>query len=468
MTKFFALRPLFAVSCLALLSLRPALAQLGSADLPDLSGLAGAIESAQAAPAPPPPGTLFRTGLAVPPVHPGETARGIGRRFREGVERQKGPSAAMQKLEDAMPGLLASFETHMTRQGFARRDLGVALGVFFTVNWKNAAGQTLSDSAEAAAVRSVAALAAGKYKAKFAAMPPAQREKTYESLLTTSLLLNALAQSFDKAGKAQEASSMRGAAGRLFEKVIGLPPAQVTIAADGRITAEASQAASVPAAPGGAGVKPSQIAGVYAVQVVRIGVGGSFSQPFVPVLALKDGTYTEDFEVPPADLDIAESRRRHPGDWGRWRFNAASSIGQWNGSARHVQTQSKKGVWEATDWIGPLAGGKPGQHLSGSYKASGGGGSAAGGFAYGFEQVYTFFPDGRYQFGQSAGFSSGSEVNGSVAGSTHTKRPLRGTYEIGSYGITLRGGDGTVKRWSYARMADGLLFLQGYAYTDSK
>jgi len=294
---------------------------------------------------------------------------------------------------------------------------------------------------------------------------------------------------------------MRKGAKALFTKVIGVDPANVNISPDGQISGSAPATAAPfvdspnytgpdPATqtppstdtqtltdpgkpttqvPSGRGLKPSQIAGVYAVQEVRIGIGGGFSQPFVPILALKDGTYTEDFDVPPSDLDVADSHRRHAGDWGRWRYNASSSIGQWDGSAKHIQTLSKKGEWEATDWIGPLEGGKPGVKLSGTCKAGGDGGSAGSGFAYGYEQVYTFSPDGRYLYGQSAGFTADNGDNGMVAGSTHTRQPKRGTYRVANYGITLRGSDGTQKRLSFARTANGLVFMEGSAYTmDSK
>ena len=495
-------------------SSRPVSAQLGGADLPDLSGLAGAIEKSTKnapPPTPPTPGTLYHSGLSVPSVHPGAAAKAIVHALVETSQHQHAPSAtitAMQNVEAGMPKTLSDFEAYLETNGFAKRDLGVASGVFFTMNWQTANKLTLSDSAEVTVVRAVSDNVAVKYKAKFAGMTSVNREKTYESLLTGSLLLRTFAQVSAKAGKTAAEADARKAAGALFKKVVGIAPDMVDISPDGKVTGSAPTTAvpsatdtpplvdspnytgldpatpsppgtdtpptDTPASPGkpsaralppGRGVKPSQIAGVYAVQEVRIGVGGGFSQPFIPVLALKDGTYTEDFDAPPSDLDLADSRRRHAYDWGHWRTNAASAIRHFNGSAKHIQTLNNKGVWEATDWIGPLEGGKPGLRLSGICKASGGGGSAGSGFAYGYEQVYTFFPDGRYLYGQSAGFSSDGGDNGSVAGSTQTVQPKRGTYAIANYGIILRETGGTVKRLSFARTPDGLVFMGGYAHT---
>lgn len=503
------------LACAAFL-LRPACAQLGGADLPDLSGLAGAIENAtKDAPLvqakPPAPGTLYHTGMAVPSLHPGESAKGFVRSLRETAERRKSPATAinaMKQLEANMPKMLSDFEAYMQKNGFAKRDMGVAYGVFFAENWKTATKQPLSDAAEANVVRTFSDYVASKYKAKVDATSPAEKEKTYETVLAGTMILSEFAQVYDKAGKTEMETSMRKGAKAMFTKVIGVDPADVDISLDGKISGSAPAAAppasgtapfvdspnytgpdpatqmppatdtppadapapmdsgksGARALPPAQGVKPSQIAGVYAVQEVRIGVGGGFSQPFVPILALKDGTYTEDFSVPPSDLDAADSRRRHADDWGRWRYNAASSIGQWDGSAKHIQTLNKKGVWEATDWIGPLLGAKPGLRLSGVCKATGGGGSVSSGFAYGYQQVYTFFPNGRYEYGQSVAASSNDE-NGSVVGGSSTHPLKRGTYEIGNYALTLRGSDGTVKRMSYARTPDGLVFLEGSACT---
>lgn len=459
------LRPVL-IAIAAVFLAAPVSAQMGAQDLPDLSGIASAIEKSVSAPPAPPKGKLFQSGLPVPSVNPGETARDIGRQLREATERQTGPNPAMQKLEAGMPQLLSGLEAQIETKGFAKRDLGVASGVFFTETWQTATKQNLSDPAEAAAVRAVAEAAATRYKARYAALLPAAREKTYESLLVSTALMSIFAQTFDKAGKTQEAAGIRQTAGALFTKVVGVPPSQVHISADGRIT-DAAPEGAVPAPPPqapaphsgraaravrasrfGMGVKPSQIAGVYAQQINEIGAGGFVSVGFEPVLALKDGTYCEDFDVPPSEFDAAASRRSHPQHWGRWR-----------GSGKHIKILSDKGVWEDAVWTGPLSGGGPGQHLSGTFTAIGGGGNTAfgGDTAVAVEKSFTFFPDGRFRAGSSASASTGNAVASSG-------QETSGTYTLGGYALTMRFRDGTVRRWSYARMADGPLYLNGESY----
>lgn len=239
--------------------------------------------------------------------------------------------------------------------------------------------------------------------------------------------------------------------------------------------AAASPAAFPPPTARGAGVKPSQIAGVYAHTVNRMGVGGYFYQVFEPLLAFKDGTYCEDFEVPPSEFDATESRRRSPSHWGRWRFNASAGSGHWYGSAKHIQTLSGKGVWETSDWIGPLPGGGAGGRLSGTYHHTGGSGdTATGGGSYAISvENLTFFPDGRFQSADSSSAHYG-EPNTfpdvpHVSASGHSREAGAGTYTVGDYILTLRFGDGTVRRWSFARDPSGMLYLHGEAYyTDKK
>ena len=472
------IRPLLVFACAACLA-RPASAQFGGSDLPDLSGLAGAIENSVKGPAGKspaakklPPGTIYTSGLTVPSVHPGETSKGFVHQLRGTFERQKAPPAAlkaMQQLEDGMPAMLSGLETYMVKQGFAKRDMGVAFGVFFAENWKTATKQTLSDAAEANLVRTVSDAAAVKYKAKFAKMTPADKEKTYENLLSGTMILSEFAQVYGKAGKTAEEGSMRKAAGALFTKVVGVEPESVDISLDGNVSgpapANAAPAADAPpnpappatdtgkpgarALPSGHGVKPSQIAGIYCRPTYGGGAGGFVSVSYEPVLALKDGTYCGGFEVPPSDLDIAASRRTHPGQWGRWRKSGAG-----------LETVSSKGVWEKSGWIGPLPEAGPSERLSGTYKSIGGGGTAAyGGDVFvAIEDSLTFLPGGQFRSGHTSSVTAPGVAGGA-------SRAAGGTYALSRGAILLRYKDGTVRRWSYARTADGLVFLHGKAYT---
>lgn len=333
-------------SCLALMGLvgSPGRAQLGASNLPDLPDLSGAIEQSVKTPPPAPKGTLFRSGLSVPSLHPGAAATDIARQMRVSIEAKTGPNPAMKNLEAAMPGLITTLKAALVKQGLAKRDLGVATGLFFVGNWETANHRTLSDAAERAVIRAVSTIVGGQWKARFSTMSPAAKEKAYESLLADTALLSVFAPSFDKSGKTQEAAGIRRAAGALFQKVVGTPPSEVSISADGRITRAASagpirsvpkQAVAAPTARPGGGVKASQIAGIYCQPSYGGGAGGAVSVSYEPVLALKDGTYCGGFEVPPSDLDIAASRRAHPRQWGRWRgtANSTQTAGDGGGAA---------------------------------------------------------------------------------------------------------------------------------------
>ena len=245
--------PKFLAAGLALAALalpRPASAQAGAQGLPDLSGIAGAIAGAAAPPAPA-KGKTFHTALAVPTIHAGAEARDVGRQYREAVEKATGkPNPAMQKIEAAMPALLTGMEQSMEAHGFAKRDLGVAFGAFFVQNWEIANKHDLSDAAEATVVRSVAAHAETQYKARFAAMTPAAKEKTYEQLLSSTALTLVFVQAFDKIGKTQEATSLRHTSDLVFQKVVGVPATQVAISDTGGVTDLRAADTSAPTPPG--------------------------------------------------------------------------------------------------------------------------------------------------------------------------------------------------------------------------
>ena len=124
---------------------------------------------------------------------------------------------------------------------------------------------------------------------------------------------------------------------------------------------------------------------------------------------------------------------------------------------------SDKGLWERTGWIGPLPPAQPGRRLSGTYTSVSGGGTVAAGWdvMVSFQNTYVFSPDGRFRSGSTAAATAPDVVSAS-------SRATSGRYKIDGYAITMRFGNGTVLRWSYAMTADGLLFLHGDAYTDDK
>ena len=225
----------------ALLAPKPANAQM-AAGVPDLSDFAGAIaKSAQSAPPATAKtdmkaGTIFKTDLAVPKVKPGSGASEIGRMFRvEGV-KAGGPEAALKEIEAAMPKILVAVEGELTKNNFAPRDMGVAMGVSIIQLYKDATGTALSDDAEAVATKSFATAVAKNWGPNFKTMAPAAQEQMYEKILMSTALNSMLISQFAEAGKTDEADSLRAVSGEMFEKLVGVPASEMTVGDDGRIS----------------------------------------------------------------------------------------------------------------------------------------------------------------------------------------------------------------------------------------
>ena len=213
-------------------------AQPGASGMPDLSDFAGAI--AQSAEAPPKKaeakGGLFKSGLPVPSVQPGETARDLGRQFREAGVKAGGPEAALKQLEDALPQVLVALEGELEKKGFAKRDMGVAFAVSILDMYETATKIKVPDAPSEIAARTLATAVATHWGPNYLKMEPAAKEKMYESIIMATALNTILAQQFEAAGKTDEANSMRQTSAQLFETLIGVPPAQVKIAEDGTIS----------------------------------------------------------------------------------------------------------------------------------------------------------------------------------------------------------------------------------------
>lgn len=237
MLRVFGIRLIMAIALAAALA-APAAAQLGAQGVPDLSQFASAIAKSVENPAAEKPnagGGLFRSGLTVPSVQPGETARDIGRQLRTQIEKQAGPQAGLAQLESGMPQALAELEKQFEAVGLAKRDLGVAMAYTFIQNWETANKQTVAQQPSLLAAKSLAAAVAKHWGPRFSALEPAAQEKIYESLLVSTTLMSAFAEQFAKAGKTAEEDGIRQTAAEMFQKLIGAAPSKVKITDDGRI-----------------------------------------------------------------------------------------------------------------------------------------------------------------------------------------------------------------------------------------
>jgi hypothetical protein len=211
----------------------------------------------------------------------------------------------------------------------------------------------------------------------------------------------------------------------------------------------------------GAGIKPSQIEGVYMVQSYQMGVGGYMYLTYEPVLFLKDGTYCENMSVPPADLDVAASRKGEPNQWGRWK-----RVGS------QFQMQDSKGKWDDPEKLIEAKPGKPGEKLRGTFSNFTGGGNTAfgGGTMVAVSSSYTFAPDGTFKSGRSVGASSAEPMSDSSV-TVSSKSSNEGTYTIDGYTLTLRYSNGVVERRSFAFMdakEKDAIYINSSAYLNRK
>lgn len=229
----------------------PASAQVGGQGIPDLSDFAGAIgksvESGATAKSAA-PGGVFNSGLTVPSVTPGATAKAIGKQLREGIEQKAGPQPKLAQLEAGMPQLLTELEGFLVKNGLAKRDFGIAYAYAFLTDWETANNQTVPPQPSIKAAKTIASAISKHWGPKFNSLTPAAKEKLYESLLISTFLMSTLTQQSEKAGKTQEAASSRQSAGQVFEKLTGVPPSQVKISPEGKITG-LSAGTAAPAAP---------------------------------------------------------------------------------------------------------------------------------------------------------------------------------------------------------------------------
>ncbi|MBC8137771.1 MAG: hypothetical protein H8F28_17970 [Fibrella sp.] len=216
---------------------RPAQAQIGGA-VPDLSGFADEIASSFSTDpkgAGKAEGGVFKSGLSVPSVKPGAAAQGIGKQLREALEKG-GKKEGAAAIETEMPETLKKVEAGLEQVGFAKRDMGVAVAYAFIYNWETATGKTIPEKPSMTAAKNVATAIGKHWGPKFSKMTPESKEKIYESLLISTTLFSAFAQQFEKAGKTEDAASIRKSAGQMFQTLIGVPASQVKIDAEGRIT----------------------------------------------------------------------------------------------------------------------------------------------------------------------------------------------------------------------------------------
>ena len=181
------------------------------------------------------------------------------------------------------------------------------------------------------------------------------------------------------------------------------------------------------------------------------GAGLSFEEE--QRLVLKDGWAYDKLRVPPADLDVAASRKNEPKLWHKWRKN---------GKDYEIE---KDGAWKKLPGIA-VRGAKAGETLNRSYTYSASGGSYYGGYA--LFKTLKFKPDGTFDsndygsthansngLGQinSEGIGNGAISHGAISHGASSSND-RGRYKLDGYTIEMTQPDGTTARQLFFFWAD--------------
>ena len=159
----------------------------------------------------------------------------------------------------------------------------------------------------------------------------------------------------------------------------------------------------------GKGVQMAQIDSIYHHGYIKlVGMGSTFQEDVV--LLLKDGWSYHGLQVPPADLDVAASRKNEPGEWFKWKRQGQKVLEQ----------DPNSGKWEeiAGFKVLPAA---PNERIKITVETSS---SVSFGLAGSFSSFHTliFNKDGTFErSGMSIGGSGSAQAQGGVSvGSTNT------------------------------------------------
>ena len=196
----------------------------------------------------------------------------------------------------------------------------------------------------------------------------------------------------------------------------------------------------------GKGVQPDEIEAVMFYGYNSYGWGVSFEEE--QRLVLKDGWAYDKLRVPPADLDVAASRKNEPKLWHKWRKN---------GKDYEIE---KDGAWKKLPGH-PVRGAKADETLNRNYTYSASGGDYYGGNA--LFKTLKFKPDGTFDssgYGSTHANTNGlgqinSEGigNGAISHGASSSND-RGRYKLDGYTIEMTQPDGTTARQLFFFWAD--------------
>jgi len=365
--------------------------------------------------------------------------------------RVQSPEAAAALERAFSQDLLAAVAPDLSRLRIDPSDMADMTAAYWVTAWEashDIVGRQTDPALLAGARRQIA----GTLARDAARMRDGDKQDVADTMLFQTLLVDARMKAAAQGGadaRRRMSDAVHAEATALLKtdlRQMRLTPAGFSPAngaSDGTSTPAKGAASAAPA--GAHAANWQKVEGVYFKSYSTFGVGGLMIQDFEPVILFRDGSYYEVEGDALEDVDLAASRARTPGAWGRWRKQGATFLLTDNkGSTNDYQLQQGS-FFKA--FPAESTGGK----LSRRYKRiSGGGNSAMGGtMAIAAQSNFTFAPDGRFATGTSMG-----AVGATVAASSRRGGGM-GRYRVERHSITLTGPDGRPRREFFAFGSQG-------------
>jgi hypothetical protein len=175
-----------------------------------------------------------------------------------------------------------------------------------------------------------------------------------------------------------------------------------------------------------AGIPGTQ--GIYLHLEYRYGLGVEIY--YRPYLLFKDGTIYQNLDVNPDKLNIEQSKKDEPKNWGTWKKQGEDIVVQW---------PDETDTWEKDTWYTTLAATK-GEQISGTYRSlSGISNIQLGGSSTVIATATLSFSGNKFTY-ETFGGSTDSQT---VAYGSKNKA---GTYTLNGNTIELRFNDGSVEK----------------------
>ena len=186
-------------------------------------------------------------------------------------------------------------------------------------------------------------------------------------------------------------------------------------------------------------LKSTQIVGLFLNESYGVGVGGSMTIEYEPVLLLRDGSARRNLAIPPLDIVLAKDKVTYKKDWGRWARSAGKFVVHWGSGSKDELKPNFK-----------VLAGRSGETLQGRYSTIGGGGNTALG-----GDVMVYYSKA-YNFGRDSRFLSDSSGGGGTSSVTSLSTSKNaGRYRIDGYTLTFQFNDGRQVRRLFYFYPDG-------------